>query len=236
MQNKHYLFDVDGTLTPSRQVINPVFADFFLAFCKNNSVSTVSGSNYEKTVEQLGEEICSALHYIFSCSGNNVRNNLTKLVETKPLLHIPGLENRLIELLKLSTFTLRTGKHIEYRPGGINFSIVGRNASIEERSLYVAYDTAIKERQMLADLLNREFPNLEVSIGGETGLDIVALGCNKSQVTQYFDNTELLFFGDAMYKSGNDYSLAKAIKDNNLGQVYPVNSWEDTYKILLALL
>ena len=35
---------------------------------------------------------------------------------------------------------MRSGKHIEERPGLVNFSVVGRNATFGERKLYIEYD------------------------------------------------------------------------------------------------
>ena len=57
----NFAFDVDGTLTPSRQRIAPSFEEWFLSFCQTNNVYLVSGSDYEKTLEQLGEEICNTV-------------------------------------------------------------------------------------------------------------------------------------------------------------------------------
>jgi len=45
----HFLFDVDGTLTPSRKKINSQFAIWFLYFAQNNPVSLVTGSDNPKT-------------------------------------------------------------------------------------------------------------------------------------------------------------------------------------------
>ena len=41
MKNNHFVFDVDGTLTPSRKKIQPQFAIWFLYFAQQNSVSLV---------------------------------------------------------------------------------------------------------------------------------------------------------------------------------------------------
>ena len=52
-----YAFDVDGTLTPSRGIIDKGFEKYFLEFCKNNKVFLITGSDHEKTIEQVGIEI-----------------------------------------------------------------------------------------------------------------------------------------------------------------------------------
>ena len=53
-----YIFDVDGTLTPSRQVIDPSFEAFMIKFCCKHDVYLVTGSDRQKTVDQLGLDIC----------------------------------------------------------------------------------------------------------------------------------------------------------------------------------
>ena len=52
----YFIFDVDGTLTPSRGKMDYEFKLWFLNFIKQNPVALVTGSDLQKTVEQLGEE------------------------------------------------------------------------------------------------------------------------------------------------------------------------------------
>ena len=69
---RKYIFDVDGTLTPSRKKIEHEFWAPFLIFCRNNHVSLVTGSDREKTVEQLGLDICYTAKRVYNCSGSDV--------------------------------------------------------------------------------------------------------------------------------------------------------------------
>ena len=48
-----YIFDVDGTLTPSRKKIDPDFLIFFNSFALANEVYLVTGSDRDKTIEQI---------------------------------------------------------------------------------------------------------------------------------------------------------------------------------------
>ena len=57
MENMKFIFDVDGTLTPSRRQIEPDFLQFFLDFVDNHEVYLVTGSNREKTIEQIGVDL-----------------------------------------------------------------------------------------------------------------------------------------------------------------------------------
>ena len=44
----NYVFDVDGTLTPSRLTIDAEFKKFFVEWIKNKNVYLLTGSDHEK--------------------------------------------------------------------------------------------------------------------------------------------------------------------------------------------
>ena len=227
-----FIFDVDGTLTPSRQEIDSDFAVFFSNFCAENDVYLVTGSDKEKTIEQIGEEISSLAKRAYNCSGSDVWQGETHIRSDKWRIPV-HVKSWLEDKLEESTFELRTGLHIEARPGMVNFSVVGRKATPEQRQQYVKYDTKYNERVNIAALFNLEFPELKAVVGGETGIDIFPKGYDKSQIIRDFDPTDTLhFFGDAMEPTGNDYPLKKVIIDNDLGMCYNVNSWKDTRELL----
>ena len=69
------LFDVDGTLTPSRGTMNPKFKQYFLNFQKKFKVCFVTGSDNAKTIEQVGSDVFAAAQYSFNCSGNEIYKN-----------------------------------------------------------------------------------------------------------------------------------------------------------------
>lgn len=222
----NFAFDVDGTLTASRQLIDAEFAAWFLNFVKNNKVYIVSGSDYVKTLEQLGEDICNSVAGVYSCAGNAlyvkghcVYANEFELTEEE----LQFLET----LLKSSAYPERTGQHIEMRLGLCNFSIVGRGANSEQRKSYVQYDTAINERKNLAELIRLRFPRLEATVAGDTGLDIYLRGMDKSQIAK--DIKPFVFFGDKTDFGGNDHTIS-LVAD----KLHAVSSWEETFSILKA--
>ena len=225
-----FIFDVDGTLTPSRQEIDGDFAVFFSNFCSDNDVYLVTGSNKEKTIDQIGEEIYSLAQRAYQCNGNDVWQG-EKHIRTNEW-SLPDLARTfLINCEYESPFSIRTGNHIEERPGLVNFSIVGRNANLEERARYVAYDTFENERATIANAFNTMFPDLSATVGGETGIDISPKGADKSQIVKDFDKQDKLwFFGDAIYEGGNDYPLAKIVKNHR-----KVNGWQMTKEYLQVL-
>lgn len=230
---KRFIFDVDGTLTPSRATIDPDFKSFFLDFIKNNKVWLVTGSDYSKTVEQLGPEICENVATVYNCSGNDVWFE-GKRVNAKEFTLPPDLKEYLDGMLQRSKFHLRTGTHIESRRGLVNFSIIGRGANAFERKEYVAWDEVTDERIGIAAVINRGWPDIHASVGGETGIDIHRRGCDKSQILEDFDlDDEIHFFGDAMDPGGNDFPLKIALNEKMSHTTsYHVKNWEETYYYL----
>jgi len=69
---ERFIFDVDGTLTPSRQTIDSDFAVFFKNFCIENHVYLITGSDKQKTIEQVGEQIYNLAKRVYNCSGSDV--------------------------------------------------------------------------------------------------------------------------------------------------------------------
>lgn len=224
-----YIFDVDGTLTPSRGKINEDFRLWFVDFCIRNEVYLVTGSDYEKTFEQLGEYLLRHIKTTYNCSGSDVWSN-GKRVRTSKWSIPDDLRANLNAWLKTSKFPIRSGLHIEERPGSANFSIVGRKASYEERVEYIKWDTQTNERKKIANKINVLFPNVTASIGGETGLDIYPKGNDKSQILKDFTGDTIYFFGDKMGLDGNDYPLASQLSDPS--KAFQVKDWKHTFEIL----
>tara|TARA_B110000459_G_scaffold197774_1_gene241666 strand:+ start:1287 stop:1979 length:693 start_codon:yes stop_codon:yes gene_type:complete len=224
-----FVFDVDGTLTPSRKEMNNVFKWWFQENIQNYCF--VTGSDRDKTIEQVGLDMFVGAKYSFNCNGNDV-NFYGAQIHTNDWTLPVTARNWLDEKLEQSEFVLRTGNHIEERPGMVNFSIVGRNATMGERKLYVEYDTKLNERNTITEMFNESFPELDAKAGGETGIDIGPKGSDKSQVIKFIDDEELVFFGDRMDPLGNDYPLSKIILDNSLGKCYNVKDYNETWELL----
>ena len=225
-----FIFDVDGTLTPSRRGMNAEFQNFFLDFCYANDVYLITGSDYAKTLEQVGPDVCEAVTRIYNCNGNDVWEKGVNIRTNEWTLPEDAHEWLSVQLTE-STYRTRAGLHFEHRPGLVNFSIVGRNATKEQRAEYVVHDELSDERNTIANAFNLKFPDLQATVGGETGIDIAPLGGDKSQIVQDFDpwEDELHFFGDAMHPQGNDYPLKKIIIDNDLGTCYNIKQYNDTW-------
>jgi len=224
-----FVFDVDGTLTPSRGKMDYQFKAFFNTFCLVNDVYLVTGSDKEKTIEQIGETYNLA-KVVYNCSGNDVYSSGVN-IRSKEWTAPKELMDLMYGWLQASSFPLRTGNHIEERPGCVNFSIVGRNATLSERKLYIKHDLENKERESIAYQINLEFPEITAKVGGETGIDIYPTGWDKGQILYDFNDFDrVIFFGDKMEQDGNDYPLASKLKHPS--KAIHVTGWKDTWEKL----
>jgi len=232
--NNVYVFDVDGTLTRSREKINPDFEEFFLNWMKDKDVILLTGSDRQKTIEQVGERIWNNSYACMQSCGNHIFQKGSEVYRNEWEAD-SDLLLLLEDFLQQSKFKVRTSNHIEHRIGLLNFSIVGRDCSQAEREQYYRWDNENKERLDFAEEIMNIFPDVEASVGGQISIDIHPLGANKGQAKQWIldkfeDRAVIHFFGDKMLKGGNDYDLAKILEKPH--KKYSVRNWNDTYKFL----
>jgi phosphomannomutase len=227
--NTAWIFDVDGTLTPSRKTMDGSFREWFLSFQEKNDVYLVTGSDRPKTVEQVGSKVFDASRIVFNCCGNEawIRDRLLYRNEWSGT---PELIEALEEELEKASFRLRTGQHIELRTGLINFSVVGRGADHAQRAEYVSYDSTRFERRSIAARLKERFKHVDFAIAGETGIDIYPIGKDKSQTLMHIKADRTVFFGDAIWPGGNDQPLAV-----RCDEYHHVSSWEETRDKLMEI-
>ena len=232
---KKFIFDVDGTLTPSRGRIAPDFLPFFIDFISKNDVYLVTGSDRAKTLDQITPGIYNGCKRVYNCSGSDVYDGDVNVYRDE--WELPDdVEKFLLDELDYSQFPIRNGNHIERRPGGVNFSILGRDKDPSiGREEWIKWDTERLERVSIADRLKNQFPDLEVQIGGQTGLDLAPKGMNKSQILNDFNEDDnIYFYGDMIGEGGNDHDIAKGVIEMK-GKVYMVNSWKDTWDLLSVI-
>lgn len=226
-----YIFDVDGTLTPSRKLINDKFLEYMLEFCSENECYIVTGSDRLKTVEQITPKLYNSMKRVYQCSGSDVWEGNTHKT-TLDFDMTDKLEQFLNYWLKASQFKHRTGNHFDMRPGMVNFSVVGRNAEHNQRKEYFFWDESVHERKRIADAINENFEEYEAAVAGETGVDIYYKGNNKSQILRDFDDVDkIVFFGDKIEEGGNDFEIATVVLEND-GVAIPVSNWRETWAML----
>ena len=241
---KIYIFDVDGTLTPSRQKMTKEFREFFEQWALENKFYLVTGSDLPKLQEQMnGMEIHS--DGIFTCCGNQfwqsdpaVHPKHCDLVYENEFKPPQNLLTYLSEELRMSDYHYRGGNHIEDRGSMLNFSIVGRDCSYEDRIDYFEWDKTSGERKRIAKHIRNKWPKLDAVIGGQISIDIYTKGMDKSQVLdiikqdRIIKSNQYIFIGDRIEGGGNDYPLAQLMGKTKNCDWYQTEGWEETQKIL----
>ena len=230
-----YLFDIDGTLTPSRLRIDPEFEQFFLQWMKDKDVIFVTGSDKDKTIEQVGEKIWTSASRAYQSCGNAVYQG-GQLIHKNQFDLDPELKKLLLDFVKWSDCPEQFDNHIEERIGLINFSTVGRSCPQEARDEYYDWDCRNKERETFCKIIEDKFPELEATVGGQISIDIYPKGQNKAQVLDDLIGP-ITFFGDKCEPGGNDYPIAyeleKQFEENNRQcVVHRVKDYKDTWNRL----
>jgi phosphomannomutase len=227
-----YIFDIDGTLTSAREPINPEFEKFFSTWITAHETYLVTGSDIEKTKEQLPDYILNMCEGVFCCMGNVYfkKDNLIYQNEFKLPSEAIAFLNYYISNSKYPKE--RMGNiHIENRTGMVNFSVVGRDISLKERELYYEWDLINQERKHIANEFNNTFMinGIEANIGGKISIDIQKIGFDKSQVLNHIDlsNKKTMFFGDKCKSGEIDYPLYNVCDIS-----HEVLDWEECFNII----
>ena len=234
----NFLFDVDGTLTESRTQMDKSFTVSFLNWMSDKSVYLVTGSDIEKTLQQIPQSVVSRCNGIFSSMGNvlHVDDKIVYIndfkIDDSILMNING---RLCSSNCPQEY--RATKHYEFRPGMLNFSFCGRDVTRQQRKQYNKWDTKHGERAQFVEWFNERYgsENLEACLGGEISVDIQPVGSNKSLAVKWVaenDNGSIIFFGDRCSIGGNDYAAREYIDNNKLGKWFQVKSPKETLQIL----
>ncbi len=244
-----FVFDVDGTLVASSLQLTSEHRDVLQRFSERMPTYLISGSEFEKTSWQIGDLVFKPIKGVFNCNGNSFRVGGSRVFQSSFDLTCE-LADFLNDLLARSEFHVRTGRHIDRRSGLVNFSVVGRNADLPARRMYVEWDRKNSERERFAALINRQFGEVVTAqVAGETGIDLVEPGSDKGRAYRFLKNpfrcqrtgyshagfARIVFFGDNCDPGGNDYPLAARL-DQRVDTCHQVTSIQDTYRALEKIL
>ncbi|XP_073448840.1 phosphomannomutase 1 isoform X1 [Aquarana catesbeiana] len=213
------LFDVDGTLTPARQKVDPEVDIFLQKLRQRVKIGVVGGSDYSKIAEQLGEgdQVVRKFDYLFAENG-------TVQYKDGALLSRQAIQNHLGEelLQDLINFCLsyiamlklpkKRGTFIEFRNGMLNISPVGRSCNQEERIEFSELDKKEKIREKFVAALQNEFAGkgLRFTRGGMISFDVFPEGWDKRCCLDVLDEEQfsiIHFFGNETSPGGNDYEI-----------------------------
>ncbi|TSC74576.1 MAG: HAD-superfamily hydrolase, partial [Parcubacteria group bacterium Gr01-1014_44] len=241
IENKHkkaklIIFDLDGTLAPSKSDMDAEMAELIKKLLEKKMVAVISGGSYEQFQKQFLAKLTSRPRFDLS---ENPRSNLLKNLFLFPTsgstfyryaangwqeVYAENLsEEEKRKVFEAFTKTFQESNHshpektygkvIEDRGTQITFSAVGQEAPLEVKGEWNKAHHAV--RLKLATTLQTFLPDLEVQLGGLTSIDVTCKGIDKEygirQIKKHLgiDFNEMLFVGDALFPGGNDYAAVR---------------------------
>jgi len=257
LKNSICLFDVDGTLTESRQSIKKQMLNTLRELSYKTEIGILTGSGLEYIKEQLwpllaDQELsmnchllpCNGVEYYIpnpESPGNFIeihRNNMeTKLGFEKFQFLIKTLIKLQAQLVEQEYDISFSGHHIQNRYSTLNWCPIGRNAENGERQQFKAMDKIYGIRSTFIHkfkqiMLQNQIHDAKIKLAGDTSFDIYPIGWDKTYALNHFPSTDwdVFFVGDRCYPDGNDYEIYEFLKP--LGRSFETKDPEDTIEII----
>src|SRR3989344_4880552 len=231
---KIIIFDLDGTLTPSKSSMDEEMSDLLCGLLTKKKVAVIGGGAWKQFEEQFlkhltcREELLSNL-YLFPTTATRFRryeggrwvevyaDELTEVEREKIKIAFQTVFSEIGYRHPEKTY----GELIEDRGTQISFSVFGQDIVKElgEEGVRVkmewnkAHDAT---RQKVASALRNLIPEFEVRTGGLTTIDVTKKGIDKAYGIRQIEKLlgipidEMLFVGDALYPGGNDEAAKNA--------------------------
>jgi HAD superfamily hydrolase (TIGR01484 family) len=236
--------DNDGTLTVARKPIRGEMAETIVAFANRFKFIIVTGSPFHDMEEQMPPEILTNKNIDYWCNmGNTLYREGEEVYNANNVIDFEKFDPILKDILENCPYQFPKSlpRHYEIHANcAINFTMLGRpevgEPSMEDRAAYAAWDAEVGQRRWIIEYLNKLYPEYNMSLGGQISVDIVKKGCDKAQVVSHYkDDYRLSYFGDRIYKTGNDNSVAHEIIDAG-GTLFSVKNPVETMHIMQDLI
>ena len=241
---KLIVFDLDGTLAPSKSSLAPQTAALLHDLLGIIKVSVISGGAWAQFEKQLLNDLpqncCLANLFLLPTCGTKFFQYKEKWTELYSEDLTAEQRKEIIDSLdkaaKKAGYHAKKvwGKVIEDRGSQVTFSALGQQAPLAEKE---KWDADFAKRKKIKAILDKLIPEFSIRMGGATSIDVTkpgidkAYGIGKLRDTLHLTLKEMVFIGDALFPGGNDYPAEKA------GVVsIPVKGPDDTNLVIKTIL
>lgn len=222
---KLIVFDMDGTLTPSKAPMRRDIAGLLERLLERKIVAVIGGARYEQFRSQFvgrakfRKELMARLSLFPTSSAAFYRwRSGWKKVYAHELP--AGAKKKILAAFRV-VFKETGYQHpkklygqvIEDRRTQITFSADGQKAPLHVKMRWWKKNNSLRMR--LARLLAKKLPELEVRLGGLTSIDVTKKGIDKAYGLRQIEKSlrigikDMLFVGDAIVPGGNDYAVVR---------------------------
>jgi hypothetical protein len=241
---KLIVFDLDGTLAPSKSSLAPQTAGLLRDLLGIIKVAVISGGAWTQFEMQLltdlpKNSLLSNLSLLPTCGTKFFQYNGTwEEIYSEDLT---AAEKRKIrDSLDRAAGEAGDrakkvwGEVIEDRGSQVTYSALGQQAPLAEKE---EWDPDFAKRKKITAILETLIPEFSIRIGGATSIDVTkpgidkAYGIGKLRDTLHLSFKEMIYIGDALFPGGNDYPAEEA------GVVsIPVKGPDDTNLVISTIL
>jgi hypothetical protein len=241
---KLIVFDLDGTLAPSKSSLAPETAALLHDLLGIIKVSVISGGAWTQFEKQLLADLpkdanLANLSLLPTC-GTKFFQYKGKWTELYSEDLTAEQRKKIIDSLNKAVdetgFRAKKlwGEAIEDRGSQVTFSALGQQAPLAEKG---KWDPDFAKRKKITAILEKLIPEFSIRMGGATSIDVTkpgidkAYGIGKLRDTLHLSLKEMVYVGDALFPGGNDYPAEKA------GVVsIPVKGPDDTNVVIKTIL
>jgi phosphomannomutase len=255
LKNKDLIvFDLDGTLTPSKFTIDKEMSELFVHLTHAKKVAVISGGELKQYKIQLlfplkGKGVNLKNLFLFPTNATVFymwnRAALKKIyaftLKPQEVKQIKQAFEQAFAEIKYKQPTKTYGPEIENRGTQVSFSALGQKVV----TMLGKKGVALKEqwqktqdvRPTLAKALASKLPKFTVRVAGVTTIDVVRKGVDKAYGIRQIEKRlkvpikKMLFVGDAIEPGKNDYEAIKTGID-----YVAVSGPEETKKLIRKLL
>lgn len=218
---KTIVFDLDGTLAESKEVLDDEMVVLLTKLLKTHNVAIISGAAWKQFQKQVVSRLPETANlnnlYLLPTSGGSMYQTWGKygwVATYQTKLHrrdVARITSAFEEVLESGVWDQPDklwGKQLESRECQITFSALGQKAPIEAKE---KFDPDFSKRRVLVEALQKKLSSYDIHMGGTTSIDVSMRGINKKYGIDelmkrlHISKDDVVFVGDAIFKGGNDY-------------------------------
>ena len=224
------VFDLDGTLAPSKAPADREMIELLLSLLNVKSVAIIGGGKYSLFQEQLVKLMPekdkrlerfylfptnSTAFYRFNGEWNKVYSHELSENEKEEIKN--AFEETFNEInyqhpeKTYGAIIEDRGTQIAFSPLGQEIvTVLGEKEGIALKEAWKVEHNDLREK--MRQILQEKLPEFEVRVGGLTTIDVTRKGIDKAYGVRQISEQlgvqieDMLFVGDAIYPGGNDYA------------------------------